>query len=84
MSDPKNANVLTRDRLEDLRLIATGATRRADGSIYEPDRNRLHWLRDHGYITVSKVPAGSTPQERRASRGVTEKGRKAIATGGRS
>lgn len=79
MSNPALSNVLTSDRLADLRLIAIGATRRPDGSPFEPQRNRLAWLAKHGYITIQPAPPGSRPAQRRACVKVTEKGHRAIA-----
>lgn len=41
---------LTAGRLESLRLIVTGATRRRDGSPFVLQRRQLQWFVENGYI----------------------------------
>lgn len=79
MSRYEDAHVLTAPRLEDLRRVASGATRRPDGSRFELQPIRRRWLAQHGYLDVRPAPAESTAEERRACVTVTAKGWKAIA-----
>lgn len=77
MSTPAS-DVLTPERLADLRRIATGNMRRRDGHVREVQRIRVQWLARHGYIEVRPAPLASTPAERRACVTVTPSGIKAI------
>lgn len=78
MSNPALADVLTPDRLADLRLIAIDATRR-NGAPWELQPIRRNWLAKHEYIAVRPAPAGATFEQRRACVTVTAKGWRAIA-----
>lgn len=79
MSDPALTNVPTPDRLADLRLFASGATRRPDGRPFELQRVRLNWLVKHGYLSRVPAPLAAPREQRRACITVTAQGQRAIA-----
>lgn len=79
MSNPALSDGLTPDRLADLRMLASGATRRPDGRPFDVARGRIAWFARHGYIEVRPAPPRSTPEQRRACVTVTERGCQAIA-----
>lgn len=78
MSTPAS-DVLTPERLADLRRIATGNPRRPDGQIREVQRIRMQWFARHGYIEIRPAPLASSPAERRACVTVTPLGLQVIA-----
>lgn len=51
MSDPRLYSTLTDERLCDLKLLATGATRKL-GVSWECSRTRLAWFERYGYIVL--------------------------------
>lgn len=71
---------LTPERLADLRLIVSGATRRRDGSPFILARQRLAWFIEHGYVEPGPprppTDARITPLPRPVA---TQKGRDAVA-----
>lgn len=79
MSKYRDANVLTAERLADLRRIAEGVTRVA-GAPWELSRTRMLWLEREGYLTLG--PPLQTGVHRRSVRRemtLTDKARSAIA-----
>jgi hypothetical protein len=84
MSNPDLAHVLTPPRRATLRLISEGAIRR-QGMPWEPQRQQLDWLADHGYIELGPPPAPTTRgkmQKVRRSMEVTAKGWEALGAAG--
>ncbi|HEU4727725.1 MAG TPA: hypothetical protein VFT22_07545 [Kofleriaceae bacterium] len=71
-------HALTAERLLELRLLATGATRRPTGEPYVPDRIRVRWLAEHGFVRRTKVPPDAGAGAWRASIVVTETGWRAM------
>ena len=81
MTWPNLTSELTPERLAELRLIVSGATRDRAGRPFRPSRARLAWFARNGYVVMGP-PLGPSPAGPRNKAGreytVTDKAREAV------